>query len=167
MRAASLTEPFGRTAGPRRTGSGGTLIEVLVAMTVMSTGMLGIAALFSEGLKSGRLSMHRITAVQLAADMAERIRSNPRVPHAYASAPQNIGCSNAGIRCTPNQLAADDLFRWQLNITRQLPVGALGTILQTSTTSGNRYQINIAWPEGGFAAPLNYALAVRVAAATG
>jgi type IV pilus assembly protein PilV len=166
MRAASLTEPLGRTASPRRTGSGGTLIEVLVAMTVMSTGMLGVAALFSEGLKSGRLSLHRITAVQLAVDMAERIRGNPGVPHAYGSAAQNIGCANSGIRCTRNQLAADDLFRWQLNIKRQLPVGALGTILQTSTASGNRYQINVAWPDGGFAAPLNYALAVRVAATT-
>ena len=166
MRAASLTEPPGRTASPRRTGSGGTLIEVLVAMTVMSAGMLGVAALFSEGLKSGRLSLHRITAVQLVVDMAERIRGNPGVPHAYGSAAQDLGCANSGIRCTPNQLAADDLFQWQLNIKRQLPAGALGTILQTSTASGNRYQINVAWPDGGFAAPLNYALAVRVAATT-
>ncbi len=166
MRAASLAEPFGRTACPRRAEPGGTLIEVLVAMTIMSAGMLGVAALFSEGLKSGRLSLHRITAVQLVVDMAERIRSNPRVPYAYASAAKNLGCANAGVICTAAQFAADDLFRWQLNITRQLPVGALGTILQTSTASGNRYQINIAWPEGGFAAPLNYALAVRVAATT-
>ena len=166
MRATSLAEPFGRTAWPRRAGPGGTLIEVLVAMTVMSTGMLGVAALIIEGLKSGRLSMHRITAVQLVVDMAERIRSNPQVPHAYASAAQDVGCAHAGTICTPSQLAADDLFRWQLNITRQLPVGALGTILQTSTAGGNRYQINIAWPEGGFGAPLNFALAVRVAATT-
>ena len=166
MRATGLADPLGRTAGPRRTGAGGTLIEVLVAMTVMSVGMLGVTALMSEGLKSGRLSIHRITAVQMAADMAERIRSNPRVPHAYAGVPKNFGCANAGIRCTPNQLAADDLFRWQLSITRQLPAGAIGTILRTSTTSGNRYQIHIGWPEGGFAAPLSYALAVRVAATT-
>ena len=164
MYAAGLADPPGRTASPRRTGSGGTLIEVLVAMTVMSVGMLGVAALFSEGLKSGRLSIHRITAVQLAVDMAERIRSNSRVPQAYAGAPRNLGCTNAGIVCAPNELAADDLFRWQLNITRQLPVGALGTILRTSTTSGNRYKISIAWPEGGVAGPLSYALTVRVAA---
>lgn len=166
MYAASLAKPYGRMACLRRAGSGGTLIEVLVATTVMSAGMLGVAALFSEGLKSGRLSLHRITAVQLAVDMAERIRSNPGVPHAYASAAQNFGCANSGTICTSAQLAADDLFRWRLNITRQLPVGALGTILQTSTASGNRYQINIAWPDGGFVAPLNYALAVRVAATT-
>ena len=38
--------------------------------------MLGIGALFFDGLKSGRTAVYRTTAVYLAADMADRIKAN-------------------------------------------------------------------------------------------
>ena len=73
--------------------SGFTLVETLVALVVMSVGMLGIAALYIEGLRSGQTSIARTTAVNLAADMADRIRSNPTVPNNVAlpsSVPQSL-----------------------------------------------------------------------------
>ena len=36
---------------------GFTLVEVLVALVVMSVGMLGIAALYLEGLRAGRTAL--------------------------------------------------------------------------------------------------------------
>ncbi|MCL4720697.1 MAG: prepilin-type N-terminal cleavage/methylation domain-containing protein, partial [Gammaproteobacteria bacterium] len=44
---------------------GFTLIEVLVALVVMSVGMLGIAALYLEGLRASRTAVYRTTAVNL------------------------------------------------------------------------------------------------------
>ena len=41
-------------------------MEVLVALVVMSVGMLGIAALYLEGLRAGRTALYRTTAVTLA-----------------------------------------------------------------------------------------------------
>jgi len=51
-------------------------VEVLVALIVLSIGMLGIAALYLEGLRATRDALVRTQAVALTADMADRIRAN-------------------------------------------------------------------------------------------
>ena len=61
----------------RKGQRGFSLIEVLVALVVLSIGMLGIAALYVDSLRSGRTAIHRTQAVILVSDMAERIRANP------------------------------------------------------------------------------------------
>ena len=70
--------------GTVRRQRGFTLVEVLVALVVMSVGMLGIAALYLEGLRAGRTALYRTTAVNLAGDMADRIRANRNAGLAYA-----------------------------------------------------------------------------------
>jgi type IV pilus assembly protein PilV len=60
----------------RHAHGGFGLVETLVALVVISIGMLGMAALFNHGLTASRTSLARTQAVQLAADMAERIRGN-------------------------------------------------------------------------------------------
>lgn len=83
---------------------GFTLIEVLVALVVMSVGMLGIAALYLEGLRAGRTALYRTTAVNLAADMADRIRANPNAGLAYAGTGPGAGSGigEARVRVGPN-----------------------------------------------------------------
>jgi type IV pilus modification protein PilV len=57
--------------------SGGfSIVEALVALVVLSVGMLGIAALYVESLRAGRSAVYHTQAVNLAADMADRIRAN-------------------------------------------------------------------------------------------
>ena len=58
-----------------RTG-GFSIVEALVALVVLSVGMLGIAALYVESLRAGRSAVYHTQAVNLAADMADRIRAN-------------------------------------------------------------------------------------------
>ena len=55
---------------------GFTLVEVMVALIVLSVGMLGIAALFTQGLSAGRTAIFRTQAVNLVSDLADRIRAN-------------------------------------------------------------------------------------------
>ena len=55
---------------------GFSLIEILITLVVLSTGLLGLAALHAEGLRSGRSACLRTKAVNLASDMADRMRSN-------------------------------------------------------------------------------------------
>ena len=43
--------------------SGFSLIEVLIALVIMSVGMLGIAGLYVQSLQAGRTSMFRHQAV--------------------------------------------------------------------------------------------------------
>ena len=53
-----------------------TLVETLAALVVLSVGLLGTAALQILAMDAGRAAFFRGRAVDLAADMAERIRSN-------------------------------------------------------------------------------------------
>src|SRR4030095_6465661 len=92
----------------RHSVGGFSLVEALVALVVLSIGMLGIAALHVESLRSGRTALTRTVAVALAADMADRIRANRTGKKEYeavvTSADTNAKCKPAGAGCTPAEL---------------------------------------------------------------
>ena len=142
---------------------GFSLVEVLVALVVMSVGMLGIAALYLEGLRAGRTALYRTTAVNLAADMADRIRANRNAGTAYAgTGPGADGtCVNGPADCTAAQLADDDWFDWTNELNAQLPEGAGGQVTVTGTTP-RTYTITVAWPELGQDVPATYTMSVQL-----
>lgn len=142
---------------------GFTLVEVLVALVVLAVGLLGIAALYVEGLRAGRTSVYRTAAVVLAADMAERIRANPAAGGAYAGTGPGADnfCVNGTSDCSAAELAADDWFRWLNDIERQLPAGAGGTIAVADLGTVTQYAITVSWPEPGQDTPATYTLAVQ------
>ncbi len=156
MAASTRTRP--------RTGTGGfTLVEVLVALVVMSVGMLGIAALYLEGLRAGRTALYRTAAVNLAADMADRIRANPDAGLAYAGtgpgSTQN--CINGPVDCTSGQMANDDWADWLRQVDTQLPDGATGEV-DVLGPAPLTYSITVAWPEIGQEEPATYSLRIRL-----
>jgi type IV pilus assembly protein PilV len=140
--------------------SGFTLIETLVALVVISVGMLGIAALYVESLKAGRSSIARTTAVNLAADMADRIRANPRAVAAYGAGAANNNCVGGAVDCTPVLLAQDDLWWWNRDIVTRLPGGA-GNIIVAAAGPLNVYTITLSWTEAGVAVPQTYVLTLQ------
>ncbi len=145
---------------------GFTLVEVLVALVVMSVGMLGIAALYLEGIRAGRTSLYRTTAVSLASDMADRIRANRNAGLAYAGTGPGAdgGCVNGAVNCTPEQLADDDWLDWSTQLASQLPEGAGGEIdVVVAVPAPPTYTITVAWPEIGQPAdqPATYSLTVQ------
>jgi type IV pilus assembly protein PilV len=141
---------------------GFTLVEVLVALVVMSVGMLGIAALYLEGLRAGRTALYRTTAVNLAADMADRIRANRNAGIAYAGTGPGAdsACVNGAVDCTAEQLADDDWFDWSNQLDAQLPLGAGGEV-QVAGAAPATYTITVAWPEIGQEEPATYTLSVQ------
>jgi type IV pilus assembly protein PilV len=148
--------------GARQTGF--TLVEVLVALVVMSVGMLGIAALYLEGIRAGRTSLYRTAAVNLASDMADRIRANRNAGAAYAgTGPGADGnCVNGPNDCTPQELADDDWLDWSTQLDNQLPEGAGGEVA-VAGPAPLTYTITVAWPEIGQPAdqPATYSLTVQ------
>jgi type IV pilus assembly protein PilV len=54
-----------------------SLIEVLVALVILSVGLLGVAHVLVSGIRISHAALLRTQAVNLVADMAERIRANP------------------------------------------------------------------------------------------
>lgn len=56
---------------------GVTLLETMIAVMVLSIGLLGVAGLQTTNLKNSQSAHQRTMAVMLTTSMAERIRANP------------------------------------------------------------------------------------------
>ena len=127
---------------------GFTLVEVLIALVILSVGMLGIAGLYVHSMQAGRTSVFRHHAVTLAGDIADRIRANPRAAASYGLAGANNNCVNGGVDCTPAQMAANDIFTWDQQAVDTLPAGNV-TVVFDNTVVPPTYQITVSWIEPG------------------
>jgi type IV pilus assembly protein PilV len=137
-----------RTGG-MKPGRGFSLIEVLIALIILSVGMLGIAGLYVQSMQAGRTSMFRHNAVTLAGDIADRIRANPAAGTAYeAAVGADNSCVNGGINCLPAEMAAHDIRLWQEQAEDSLPNGKV-TITLDSGVIPPRYEIKVGWDEPG------------------
>jgi len=129
-----------------RTQRGFSLVEVLIALVIMSVGMLGIASLYVTSMQAGRTSLFRHNAVTLAGDVADRIRANPTAAVAYAGAGANNNCIAMGVNCSNVQMAAQDILSWQQQADDTLPNGNVGLTFD-NTVIPPVYTIAITWDE--------------------
>jgi type IV pilus assembly protein PilV len=131
---------------------GFTLVEVLIALIVLSIGMLGIAALYLESVRANRTALYRTEAVNLAADMADRMRANRNPADAYDCGDPCLA-ANGG-----NAQAITDLTAWLAEVAT-LPGGA-GLIAYTAATATTPdvYEIQVSWTEVGLDDPITYEL---------
>ena len=144
----------------KQTQGGFGLVESLVALVVVSVGMIGIAVLYGQGLGASRTALYRTQAVNLASDMADRIRLNRRGGAGYAGAGADSSCDAGGdTDCTTAQMAAHDIFEWQAQVAAQLPTG-VGEIDYAGTTPPT-YTISVAWQEVSVGV-LTHQIVVRV-----
>lgn len=152
----------------RRTGlrqRGFNLIEVLIALVVLSLGLLGLAALQNMGLRLGNESYQRSQATLLIYEMIDRMRANAAGVQtgAYLLAITNSApaltqdCTLGGIACTPAQMANYDMNQWISTITGtnngtnvvQSPARPALPGAQASIVSmgGSLYDVSIQWQE--------------------
>ena len=153
MNALGITRSNSQRVG------GFTLIEVLIALVILSVGMLGIAGLYVTSMQAGRTSILRHNAVTLAGDVADRIRANPRAGPAYALAGANNNCVDGGIDCTLGQMAAHDIFLWDQQAANTMPNGTVNIVFNNGVVPPT-YQITVAWTEPG--ENLNYSITIPV-----
>lgn len=112
--------PSGHQQALRQSGVG--MIEVLVALLIVSVGFLNIAALQTTAKKSNFDSLQRTSAVILARDIAEKMRANPVELDGYLTDGGGVGggtlgtpgtaCTTAA-RCATGQLAVYDMWLWE------------------------------------------------------
>lgn len=115
MRIRALTAS-GRS---RETGVG--LIEVMIALLIISIGLLAILGLQITSKKANRDAVQRTTAAHLAYDLAERVRANPEGRATYLGNTLGDGtrsvpsptCSSSGTSCSGDDLAEADLYQWE------------------------------------------------------
>ena len=140
---------------------GFSLVESLVALVVLSVGLLGVARMYVYSLQSGRTALLNSQAVILAADMADRIRANRTAGIDYAGAAANFGCINGGIDCTPTQMAANDLLFWQADVANALPNGQAAVAVNVATLP-TTFVITVVWNDAGSPQPSQYRLTVQI-----
>lgn len=133
---------------PTNRQQGFSLVEVLIALVIMSVGMLGIATLFVQGMQAGRTSMFRHNAVILVGDVADRIRANPTAGAAYAGGGADNGCVGQGVNCSQPQMAAHDIFLWTQQAAETLPGGNVQVVFNGAVTPPE-YTITATWSEAG------------------
>lgn len=143
------------TPCPRQ--SGFLLIEVLVSMLLAAVAVIALTRVHAAALQGMRASGHRALALQLASDLAERLRANrsgalhgpasayqflaPAAPAAAADPLASL-CDGPAAVCAPADLARADVAQWSLLLRRQLPQGAAW--VQVDATQGLA-DIWIAW----------------------
>lgn len=127
---------------------GFSLIEILVALLVLSIGLLGLAALQTTGLKFNHQSYERTQAVLQAYDIIDRMRANKSdtgniINSNYDSV--SLGylptvsqdCRSAS--CSGNQLAVFDVWFWNAANASILPEGKGAICKGTFTNDANGY----------------------------
>lgn len=119
---------------------GATLIEVLIAIVVLSIGLLGLAGLQVTSVQSNHSAYQRSQATLLAYDLADRMRANrtEALTNAYLVDFPTPSSSNA---VTGTQ-AAKDKAEWLNNLARSLPNGT-GKVEKT----GNLVTIQVRWDD--------------------
>mgnify|MGYP005820422503 CR=1 FL=1 len=141
-------------ARPAPRTRGFTLLEVLIAILLLSIGLLGVAGLQIGGLRYQQGAYARAQATTLLTDMADRMRINPQGVNAGSYNAISIDTTASGWQtslpadpdcatnvCTPANQVALDTRQWGLALG-QLP-RARGTVTRT----GLIFTITITWQD--------------------
>ncbi|WP_078118297.1 type IV pilus modification protein PilV [Thiosocius teredinicola] len=123
--------------------SGFTLLEVLVAMIVLSIGLLGLSGLQTTSVRSNHSAFLRSQATTLSMDIMDRMRANRdgaiagSYNIAYATTATSPGCN---LNCSNGQVAQRDLFQWRSFVER-LPGGES----EVDVTATGVAEVKIRW----------------------
>lgn len=136
--------------------AGFTLLEVLIALLILSIGLLGHAKLQLVGVRANTNAYLRTQATSLAQDFAERLRANRDAANAgvyagldYAAVdcaqPAPVCYDRPGTDaqdCAAAEIAAADTFEWVCQVRQLLPGGSVAV-----AQSGGFYTTTVRWGE--------------------
>lgn len=144
-----MTSSFPRVRHQR----GLSLLEVLVAIVILSLGLLGMAGLQAASLRTSQGSFYRAQAAQYADDMAERMRAN-------LGQARNYGLALADAAPTGTSVRDRDLADWLAKL-RNLPAGDGAVAIDLAN---NLVTITVQWDDtrAGGPANANYTVVTRL-----
>ena len=144
-----MTDLPPKLAAPTRQ-RGMTLIEILVAIVVLSIGLLGLAGLQLKGMQVNQGSIYRWQAAMLAEDIADRMRTD------QASALNNQYQVTANVPAGTGSTQTQAVVTEWLQRVQTLP-GGKADIGTATGPSNNQVQIKITWTDTRARAGVNQA----------
>jgi type IV pilus assembly protein PilV len=148
------TTTNGNSNRQARRQRGFTIIEAMVALFVISVGLLGVAGLQARGMRYNHDAYIRSQATILAYDIMDKMRmvranitDNEQAGDAlevFAVADDNATCSAS---MSSSGTAANQRICWYAALAANLP-GGTGTIAQTTApaaTHAGQYQVTVTW----------------------
>jgi len=124
---------------------GVTLVEAMIALLVISVGLLGIASLQLTAMKQNTSSLHNSQAVWYAYNISDRIRANIGEFDTYknkdtaSSTPKDC----IGLSCTTTEMVDSDIADWK-TMVGSLP-GGRGMI----GSNADGLLISVMWDDNG------------------
>jgi type IV pilus assembly protein PilV len=115
---------------------GYSLIEVLVSVTILMIGLLGLAGLQAASLRWTADASQQAAAARLAQELAEKIRAQPGEVERYVAAAAGTPAIDAdcyrGVGCSVAARVATDLAEWRAQAAGALP-GGFATLCRDAT----------------------------------
>ena len=144
------TTPLSRPRSVR----GVSMIEILVTLTIVAFGVLGLLGLQARTLSQQKDSADRKAAAEMVEQLAERMRAN----HLGFTAgeydldlkntdatPGSVTVCATKTACTLEEVAARDLDQWVIELRRRIPGSA--AYLVWDAAFPNRLSVSVAWAE--------------------
>ena len=124
--------------------TGASMIEGMVALLILSVGLLGLAMLQGKTMRVNTDAMLRSQATLLANEIIENMRTNTKGAdnglYAATSKPSACGCTDTNGALTANK----DLISWYDAQTQMLPSPTSSIVY-----AGGKYTITMQWNERG------------------
>lgn len=122
---------------------GFNLVELLVALLVLSLGLAGIAALLITGMTTSNAANLNSLAVTHVQSGVEMMRNNLEAytvgwfdgTNTSGAAPSAISCSGAN-GCTPAEQATNDYVLWRQSIQNSMPDGQAFICMDSTPEDG-------------------------------
>ena len=129
-----------------------SMIEILVTLTIVAFGLLGLLGLQARALSFQKDSFDRKAAAELVAQLAERMRANHLgfLAGSYATTFEAATATPGAVTtcaapCTSAQVAARDLDEWRIELRRRIPTG--GAYAAWDPANPSWVTVSIAWAE--------------------
>lgn len=129
-----------------------SMIEILVTLTIVAFGLLGLLGLQARALSFQKDSFDRKAAAELVAQLAERMRANHLsfLAGNYTLAFAETDATPGGVTacaapCSSAQVATRDLDEWRIDLRRRIPGAA--AYVQWDPADPSWVNVSIAWAE--------------------
>jgi type IV pilus assembly protein PilV len=162
-----------------RLQAGLSMIEVLVSLTIVAFGVLGLLGLQARALSFQRDSFDRRTAAEMVNQLSERMRANhlgltggfyapPNASYLHSTTPTPVLITPCAFptACTFQELAFRDWTQWIAEYRQRSPGSA--AYLQWDLNDQTKITVSVGWPEPqstGGADPLCVAINARLGVA--